>query len=74
MLHSGDQYLLMADYASYAQCQQRVSAAYRDRRAWTRMSILNCARMGRFSSDRTIQEYAREIWNLQPMPIALPER
>jgi starch phosphorylase len=74
MLHLGDQYLLMADYASYVECQERVSEAYRDPHAWTRMSILNCARMGKFSSDRTIQEYARQIWDLKPVPIALPER
>src|SRR4029077_20741476 len=59
-----DDYLLLADYQSYVDCQERVSAAYGDRRQWTRMSILNCARVGRFSSDRSIRDYCRLIWNI----------
>ena len=62
-----DDYMLLADYQSYVDCQQRVSAAYADRAAWTRMSILNTARVGRFSSDRAIREYCRDIWNVGPI-------
>ncbi len=61
-----DEYLLFADYQAYIDCQRRVSAAYRDRERWTRMSILNCARSGHFSSDRSIREYCRHIWNVEP--------
>src|SRR3990172_8329908 len=66
-----DTYLLLADYASYIACQERVSEAYRDERRWTRMSILNAARMGKFSSDRTIEEYCRDIWRAEPLPVDL---
>jgi len=52
-----DEYLHLADYQSYVDCQEQVATAYRDQENWTRMSILNVARMGKFSSDRTIQEY-----------------
>jgi glycogen phosphorylase len=62
-----DDYMLLADYQSYVDCQQRVSEAYRDQKNWTRMSILNSARVGRFSSDRSIQEYCRDIWNVSPI-------
>jgi starch phosphorylase len=58
-----DPYMLFADYRSYVDCQELVSQAYRDTDNWTRMSILNTARMGKFSSDRAIREYAQEIWN-----------
>jgi glycogen phosphorylase len=64
-----DRYLLFADYASYIACQERVSEAYRDARRWTRMSILNAARMGKFSSDRTVEEYSRDIWRAGPVPV-----
>ncbi len=57
-----DEYLLMADYQSYIDCQDRVSEAYQDRKKWTEMSILNVARMGKFSSDRAIREYCEKIW------------
>jgi starch phosphorylase len=62
-----DDYMLLADYRAYLDCQQRVSDAYRDRSAWTRMSILNSARVGRFSSDRSIGEYCRDIWRVRPI-------
>ena len=65
-----DHYLLFADYQSYLDCQQRVEMAYTDSAAWTRMSILNTANMGVFSSDRTIAEYAKEIWNVSTVPLA----
>jgi starch phosphorylase len=63
-----DPYLLLADFASYADCQQRVEQAWVDKERWTRMAILNVARMGKFSSDRTIREYASDIWRAQPVP------
>ena len=62
-----DDYMLFADYQAYVDCQQRVSEAYRDQKNWTRMSILNSARVGRFSSDRSIREYCRDIWKVSPM-------
>jgi glycogen phosphorylase len=65
-LLSRDEYLLFADYQPYVDCQQRVSEAYRDQENWTRMSVLNCARVGRFSSDRSIREYCRDIWHVEP--------
>ena len=63
-LLSRDEYLLFADYQAYIDCQQRVGEAYLDRDDWTRMSILNAARVGRFSSDRSIREYCRNIWHV----------
>jgi len=66
-----DQYMLLADYQSYIDCQKRVEEAYKDQEYWTRMSILNVARMGKFSSDRAIREYAEDIWNTQPEEIEL---
>ena len=62
-----DDYLLFADYQAYVDCQQRVSEAYRDQVSWTRMSILNSARVGRFSSDRSIRDYCRDIWDVRPL-------
>jgi starch phosphorylase len=69
LLDGGDRYLLLADYASYMECQGRVGQAYLDTSDWTRKSILNTARMGYFSSDRTIREYADEIWNVTPVRV-----
>jgi len=65
LLHHDD-YLLMADYRAYVDCQQEVDHAYRDPAHWNRMSILNVARMGKFSSDRAIQDYAKHIWHVEP--------
>ncbi|MHC5895010.1 glycogen/starch/alpha-glucan phosphorylase [Nostoc sp.] len=72
LLHQ-DQYMLFADYQSYLDSQDQVNQAYRDPEHWTRMSILNTARMGKFSSDRAIQEYCQEIWNTVPVNIELAE-
>jgi len=68
-----DEYMVLADYASYEECQGRVDAAWRERDRWTRMSILNAARMGKFSSDRAIREYMREIWNVEPLPVPIDD-
>jgi starch phosphorylase len=68
---NGDHYLLLADYASYITAQDRAGALYRDQEAWVRKAILNVAGMGKFSSDRTIGEYARTIWNVEARPRAL---
>ncbi|HEU4891701.1 MAG TPA: glycogen/starch/alpha-glucan phosphorylase [Vicinamibacterales bacterium] len=66
-LMTRDDYMLLADYQAYVECQQRVSEAYLDQDHWTRMSMLNTARVGRFSSDRSIREYCRDIWLLNPV-------
>jgi starch phosphorylase len=66
-----DPYLLLADYQSYIECQAKVGEAYRDRDNWTRMSILNVARIGKFSSDRAIAQYCKDIWQTKAVPIQL---
>ena len=66
-----DDFMLLADFTSYIDCQSRVSAAYKDTKQWTRMSILNTARMGKFSSDRAIREYCEDIWKIQPVRVEM---
>ncbi len=68
-----DEYLLLADYASYVAAQDRAAEAWRDDERWTGMSILNTARSGRFSSDRSIHEYCEKIWRARPVPVPPPQ-
>jgi starch phosphorylase len=65
LLDRGDYFMLCADFRSYIECQERVTRAYLEEEEWTRRSILSVARMGRFSSDRAVREYAAEIWNVK---------
>jgi starch phosphorylase len=68
-----DPFMLLADYQAYVDCQQTVGDAYRNTDHWSRMSILNAARMGYFSSDRSIREYCEDIWNVSPFPVNLDD-
>ena len=68
-----DPYMLFADYQSYVNCQEQVSQAFKERDNWMRMSLLNTARIGKFSSDRAIREYCNQIWNAKPVKIELKE-
>ncbi|HEX5363406.1 MAG TPA: glycogen/starch/alpha-glucan phosphorylase [Gallionella sp.] len=68
LLAKGDHYLLLADYASYMAMQDKVGAMYQDQEEWSRRAILNVARMGKFSSDRSIREYAEKVWNVKAVP------
>ncbi|MCS6885111.1 MAG: glycogen/starch/alpha-glucan phosphorylase [Acidobacteriota bacterium] len=71
LVDGGDRYMLLADFQSYLDCQQRVDETYVQPDKWDRMSILNTARLGKFSSDRTIMQYAQEIWKVQPVKIEI---
>ena len=68
-----DPYFILKDFRSYAEAQKRVEAAYRDEKGWARMAMLNVAHSGKFTSDRTIQEYVDDIWKLDKMTVELPE-
>ncbi len=68
LLNMGEHYLVLEDFAAYAAAQDRVDALFADREAWLAKAIINTARMGRFSSDRSIIEYAQNIWGIKPVP------
>jgi starch phosphorylase len=68
-LQEHDGYMLCADYPSYIGCQERVGRTYLKQEDWLRMSVLNVARMGKFSSDRAIREYCKNIWQISPVVI-----
>lgn len=64
-----DEYMVLADFRAYLEAQQAIARAYVDREEWSRRAILNVARVGKFSSDRTIRQYAEEVWNVDPLPV-----
>ena len=66
-----DEYFVLKDFASYVEAQERLGKMYKDKEAWAKMAVINTAKSGKFSSDRTIKEYAEEIWNLKPLHIEL---
>jgi starch phosphorylase len=70
-LLNSDEYMLLADYQSFVDCQDRVSQAYKDVEHWTKMSILNVARIGKFSSDRAIRDYCADIWKTWPVKVQI---
>jgi starch phosphorylase len=70
-LLSRDEYMLLADYQSYVDCQNRAGSAFLDQQGWTHMAILNAARMGYFSSDRSIKEYCEKIWKVKPVKVEI---
>lgn len=72
MLRHHDRFLVCADFDSYIACQDRVAETYRDQKKWYQMSLMNIASTGKFSTDRTISEYAREIWGIEPGETSLP--
>jgi len=67
LLRGGDHFLLLADYASYIECQERVDREFLNPGEWARKAIINVANMGKFSADRTVHAYAKEIWNIKPL-------
>jgi starch phosphorylase len=69
LLRGGDHFLLLADFASYVECQERVDKEFLNPGEWTRKAIINVANMGKFSADRTIHAYAKEIWNIEPLEL-----
>ncbi len=73
-LRQHDPFLVLADYAEYVACQDKVTAIWKDQEQWTRMSILNTARAGKFSSDRAIREYCDEIWKVKPVTVELSHK
>jgi starch phosphorylase len=71
LLRNGDRFMVMADFDSFVKCQEQVSKCYLDQDEWTKKSILNVARIGKFSSDRAIAEYAKDIWDVKPADVKL---
>ena len=69
LLRGGDHFLLLADFASYIECQERVDKEFLNPGEWARKAIINVANMGKFSADRTIHAYAKEIWNIEPLEL-----
>ncbi|KAJ8359555.1 hypothetical protein SKAU_G00160800 [Synaphobranchus kaupii] len=72
MLLNHDRFKVFADYEAYISCQEKVNDLYRNPKEWTRKVIHNIAGSGKFSSDRTISEYAREIWGVEPSDVKIP--
>jgi starch phosphorylase len=72
LLHGGDHYALLADYADYVACHDRVDTVYADPETWSRMAVMNIANTGQFSSDRTILEYADKVWGVHPVGAGVP--
>ena len=68
-----DMYFILKDFRSYAEAQKKVSEAYADEEKWARSAMLNVSKVGKFSSDRTIEEYAKEVWKLKKVTVELPE-
>ena len=66
-----DQYFILKDFRSYAEAQKRVGEAYKDQKAWAKSAMLNVAKCGKFSSDRTIEEYVKDIWHLEKVKVTL---
>ncbi|MBN1412790.1 MAG: glycogen/starch/alpha-glucan phosphorylase [Spirochaetales bacterium] len=71
LLYQGDRYLMLADFQSYLDCQERVNSVFLDKEKWREMSIINTAQIGKFSTDRTITDYAKEIWGAKAVPIKI---
>jgi starch phosphorylase len=72
-LLSRDDFMLLADYQAYVDCQRDLGRTYLDKTKWTKMSILNVSRMGYFSSDRSIREYRERIWKTQPVEVKVSD-
>jgi starch phosphorylase len=68
-----DPFFVLADFRAYVECQRRVARAWKDPDSWSRTAILNVAAMGRFSSDRSIRDYARDVWRVEPVDVLHPE-
>ena len=73
IMNNNDWYLVSYDFVPYIEAQKKVDETYLDKHKWTKMSILNALRTGKFSSDRTIQEYANNIWNIKPVKVSEQE-
>ena len=68
-----DTYFILKDFRSYAEAQEKVGAAYKDEKGWAKMALQNTAHAGKFSSDRTIEEYVNDIWHLDKVTVEMPE-